>query len=385
MKSVAIITENKYPGGDAGSIRQHIMAKMLTELGYDVLIHCMGETTNNQVRVNDGISYISYRSGKSSIIVRVLDRVMFVKRVLKRIRQSEVKLYAMLVIDTSPRGFHYIKKYANEKSIKLVHDSVEWYSPEEFPNGKWNYSYLLKNYTNTKAIDGDWNVIAISRFLEKHFKKTANKVTYIPVIMNMAEKNSHIEYKKTKKKRFVYAGAPGKKDYLALMISAFANIDREYLEKIEVHIFGVNEQQLIEVCGVDKYELQKLENAVFIHGRVPHEEAVEWVGSSDYTLLLRDSELRYAKAGFPTKIVESLKYGTPPICNLSSDLGDYLIDCENSIIIPSLDLSDIKKSITRAIDVPDDSYKEMRVRARKTGVESFDYHCYKVALESIFI
>ena len=51
-----------------------------------------------------------------------------------------------------------------------------------------------------------------------------------------------------------------------------------------------------------------------------------------FDVLLRYSDLRYTKAGFPTKVVESLASATPVITNITSDLEMYLKDGENSVI-----------------------------------------------------
>jgi glycosyltransferase involved in cell wall biosynthesis len=148
------------------------------------------------------------------------------------------------------------------------------------------------------------------------------------------------------------------------------------LSKTELHIVGVNEDQLCSVCGVSKETLESLRGVLTAHGRVPHDEAVEWVRNADYTLLIRDAELRYAKAGFPTKIVESLSCGTPPVCNLSSDLAMYLKDGENAYISASHDPVHIKQALEKALETPADNRKQMRENARKTAENCFDYHQY---------
>ena len=45
MKKAIIITENNYPEGDAGAVRQHAFAKMLSEMDYDVLVIGYGKPT----------------------------------------------------------------------------------------------------------------------------------------------------------------------------------------------------------------------------------------------------------------------------------------------------------------------------------------------------
>lgn len=58
MKKAIIITENNYPEGDAGAVRQHAFAKMLSEMDYDVLVIGYGKPTKGNVEIYDGIKYI---------------------------------------------------------------------------------------------------------------------------------------------------------------------------------------------------------------------------------------------------------------------------------------------------------------------------------------
>lgn len=69
------------------------------------------------------------------------------------------------------------------------------------------------------------------------------------------------------------------------------------------------------------------------YGRISRTEVLEDIKCLTFSILLREENLRYAKAGFPTKVVESLFCKTPVICNISSDLAKYLNDGENSMIV----------------------------------------------------
>jgi len=172
--------------------------------------------------------------------------------------------------------------------------------------------------------------------------------------------------------QFAYVGSPGKKDYLDVVIDGFQRLNCEQKAQIELHIVGVNEKQLVDMCGVAPEHIAALEGVLHIHGRLPHREAVDWVINSDYTLLLRDETLRYAKAGFPTKIVESLAHGTPPVCNYSSDLSEYLADEDNAFIIHGHTAEDVRDTIERIICRHSIIGEQMRVNARRTAENNFD-------------
>lgn len=377
MSQAVIITENKYPLEDAGAIRQHAMAKILKDLGYEVTVVGYGKYTGKTQKEYDGIKYISLKPKSQNKIIRFIYRIIFGFRVIKYIKKHIPNPSVILLVDTLPYSWKIIEKYGIKHNATLIHDSVEWYSPEEYANGEKNIEYRLKEKTNTEIINKNWNVIAISSFLQNHFEKLAKKVERIPVIMDTDSIKYRIESDGNSEKiRFVYVGAPGRKDYIKEIAEGFCLLGEEYKAECELHIIGVTKEQLKTKCQVDNNTLDLLGETLFVHGRLPHNEAVEWVSKADYTLLLRDADLRYAKAGFPTKIVESLSCGTPPVCNLSSDLSMYLRDGENAVISNGHSPKDLKEALIKSINYSFEQKRQMRISARKTAEENFHYKRY---------
>ena len=377
MNQAVIITENKYPLGDAGAIRQHAMAKILKALGYDVTVVGYGSYTGKKLNEYEGIKYISLKAKSENKFIRIIYRFLFGFRAVRYIKKQIKNPSVIMLVDTLPYAWKLIEGFGVKNNIKLIHDSVEWYSPEEFSNGEKNVQYILKEKTNTKIINKNWNVVAISKFLEAHFKNIAKDVVRVPVVMDTESILFEIEKKQiSQKTRFVYVGAPGRKDYLKEIIESFELLEKQYKETCELHIVGVTEKELVKACGVKETTLENLKGLFSAYGRLPHSEAVRWVREADFTLLLRDSDLRYAKAGFPTKIVESLSCGTPPVCNFSSDLDIYLKDGENAFISHSHKPEDLKNALIKAISCSLEQKNEMRKSARRTAEENFDYKNY---------
>ena len=377
MNQAVIITENKYPLGDAGAIRQHAMAKILKALGYDVTVVGYGSYTCKKLNEYEGIKYISLKAKSENKFIRIIYRFLFGFRAVRYIKKQIKNPSVIMLVDTLPYAWKLIEGFGVKNNIKLIHDSVEWYSPEEFSNGEKNVQYILKEKTNTKIINKNWNVVAISKFLEAHFKNIAKDVVRVPVVMDTESILFEIEKKQiSQKTRFVYVGAPGRKDYLKEIIESFELLEKQYKEMCELHIVGVTEKELVKACGVKETTLENLKGLLSAYGRLPHSEAIRWVREADFTLLLRDSDLRYAKAGFPTKIVESLSCGTPPVCNFSSDLDIYLKDGENAFISHSHKPEDLKNALIKAISCSLKQKNEMRKSARRTAEENFDYKNY---------
>lgn len=376
MRAV-IITENQYPCEDAGAIRQHATAKILEELGYSVIVLGYGKPTSNKVLTYEGIEYISFRPNSKNKYIRAAYRATACSRMMSYLKRNCKNADLILVADVFANTIKSLNRYAKGKDLILIHDSVEWFSAEEFRKKEKEFAYKTRDEINRKLVGDGWRVMAISRYLEDHFSKKCDKTVRIPVIMD----TTSIEHNDNptpdgKKIKFAYVGGPGKKDYLKNMVEGFERITKDLREKTEFHIVGVTKQQLASVCGVSQNTLDNLGEFLVVHGRLPHAEAIRFVREADFTLLFRDAELRYAKAGFPTKIVESLSSATPPVCNLSSDLELYLKDGENAFVTKGHSPEEIKAVLERAIATSEEQRKQMRLNARKTAEEAFDYRKY---------
>ena len=92
--------------------------------------------------------------------------------------------------------------------------------------------------------------------------------------------------------------------------------------------------------------------------------------------MLRPENARYARAGFPTKVTESLASATPVICNITSDLGMYIEDMNNGIIVKECSAGAVKEAVERALDLDLADRERMCRNARDTAEEFFDYNEY---------
>ncbi|MGE8204711.1 glycosyltransferase [Heyndrickxia sp. NPDC080065] len=374
MEKILIVSTGKYPNGNAGAIRQHSFAKLFERCGYSPYVIGLGESTDFAIKEYDGINYTSFRSKKNNIFNRILNLLLFKAR-LKRFLKNNTGFSKIMVVSIPIPALFYLKRYSIKKGIELIHDSVEWYSPEEFTLGKISLPYIVNNSYNTKWIDSGFKVVAISKFLQNHFTLRKVSVIRIPVILdihNMPHKKRNINNKLV----LIYAGAVGKKDYLKEIINGLALLNTSELMKLEMRLFGISNEQLKNELGIPTEIIVKLSSSLKCFGRVPREEVLKNLEEADFTVLLRPSEQRYAKAGFPTKVVESLASGTPIITNLSSDLSNYLIDMENSILVDDCSSESFRDALQKAINLNLVDKQEMQKNARKTSEKYFDYNNY---------
>ena len=375
MEKALIITSDRFPAGDAGATRQEALAKLLVMCGMSVDIIGMGEYTGeNFLSFQDGINYISYRGKQKGYFDRARDRLSYGKRVITYLNKNEC-YDVILVISVPYNLIQFLKKYKKKRNIILLHDSVEWYSPNNFKYGRCSPAYIIKNLMNTKWIDSDFRVIAISSYLEEHFRNRGCICRRIPFIYDVKQKE--VEKKAPSSKiRIIYAGMISRKDHLTNFLEAIQLLNPEEKERIEVQLYGFSIEDLFKVSDVSKKLMKELEGIVFINGRVSRDTVEKKLLSADFALLFRNAEERYAKAGFPTKVVESMSYCTPMFCNLSSDLRMYLRDGENCILADSENKDDILKGLKRIVALTEDERNRLREGARETALNAFDFRIY---------
>lgn len=369
-----LVNYYRYPDGDAGSLRQEAFAKLLEQLGYNVTVIGMGKHTNYEIRSFNNVKYTSLRGPQNSAIGK-LNNYIFYKKHLSQFLKNIDPPALILVNDIPLNALWFIKKYALGHHIRLLYDSVEWYSPEQFTCGRISAQYILKNRYNRKWIDNNFSVIAISKYLESHFKSRRIDTVRIPVILD----TKAISCKKltsTNRHIFIYAGAPGKKDYLKIIMAGFAFVAQTGHRFFEFRIIGVNRQQMLTECGVNEQDVKALGESLIVMGRISRDDVLKNLEEADFTILLRSEIQRYAKAGFPTKVVESLASATPVITNLTSDLGDYLSDGYNSIIINGCTKEAVTEALGKAISMAPEAKVRMQKNARETALRNFDYKSY---------
>ena len=365
------------PNGDAGALRQHKLAIMCHALGHEIMVVGLGKSNGmNQMSI-DGITYISLREGAGNVRDKVMSHLRYWKRL--KIVMSSFRPDVIIMDDLGPSKTIKLKQYCRARQIRLIHDSVEWYSPEQFKHGKFSLGYIRKDVLNRFLIDKTCGVIAISRYLEDHFKAKGCFCVRIPIVITETDLCKEKDLPEDKVV-FTYAGQPGKKDYLHVMLDAFALLPSELLQHVVFNIVGCTKEQMI-AAGISSEVLNKLENQLVIHGRVSHDEVLRILMGTHFTLLIRSPEQRYAKAGFPTKVVESLARSTPVICNLTSDLYLYLIDNENALLINNGDCYTLSGVLEKAICMSEQERARMCREAAVAAFEKFYQNNYLKQLE----
>lgn len=367
------------PNGDAGALRQHKLAIMCRELGYESLVVGLGKSNGMKHESIDGITYVSLREGVGNVRDKIMSHLRYWKQLGKEM--ATYRPDVIIMDDLGPAKTIKLKQYCKKNKIRLIHDSVEWYSPEQFKHGKFSMSYIRKDGLNRFLIDKSCGVIAISRYLEEHFKSKGCQCVRIPIVITDADlcKEKDLPADKIV---FTYAGQPGKKDYLHVMLDAFALLPDNLLQRVIFNIVGCTKEQML-AAGISGEVLEKLNKQLVIHGRVSHEEVLHILKGTHFTLLMRSPVQRYAKAGFPTKVVESLSRSTPVICNLTSDLGLYLRNEANALIVEECNPQSLYQQLAKAITMSHEQRATMCYNARELACKHFMCAVFLQSLQEI--
>ena len=163
------------------------------------------------------------------------------------------------------------------------------------------------------------------------------------------------------------------------MVEALLQMDPEG-HQVRLVVAGPKPEELLRSPALKRLQSTSLPGCIKALGHLSHEGALDVVREADFTVLLRPP-LRYAQAGFPTKVPESLAVGSPVICNITSDLGDYIQDGREGLICRNESVAAFMEAIERAIRLKPDQKESMRQAARSQAERSFDFRNYSEALD----
>lgn len=372
---VLMVVPSNFPDGDAGAVRDMAFAYIYQKLGYKVIL--IGAGRRDQEGDYNGVHYYSlYKDAKTIVehFLKFIGSSSQYKDLIDGVVREKGRPSIIHINSIPEKTISYLISLARKKDTVIVHDSTEWYSACEFSRGKLDKAYILKDRLNRKVIRQPIRVIGISTYLTEHFETRGLKAIRIPVIMDVEK--TKISVNTDEKIKLIYAGSPAKKDYLKEIVLGVALLSEENQEKLELHILGATEDQIKGLTG-----LQVLPKCVKAYGRVPREKVEEVMLQMDFSVLLRPSEERYTKAGFPTKSVEAMSHGVAMICNLSSDLGMYLKDGENAVIVDGYDEKAFAQSLERVLLMNRAEIDVLKKNARQLAEDEFDYRNWTETIE----
>lgn len=380
MKKVLFLTKHKFPYGDASSKRNMVLSNYFVDRNYSVVCLGMGSTPYKKEQEIEGVRIVSLRKYKNpNLFQKVLNHIFITKRIIS---YAEKHYHDTDIVVADPHFYKFLCKKKYFRNSQIIYSAVEFYSPSEY---KFN-GYFSKNYKdninfNVSVKPSDGKIIAISTYLENHFKNKGIDCLRIPFVVDSSKTDSLLNSKNNGEMiSFIYCGNPRSKDNLLDILLAFTKLPADCLAKTNINIYGVDNSWLRN-SKVDLTAKQSILSFTTFHGYQKYDSILGSYLKSDFSLLLRPSNERYSKAGFPTKISESLEYGVPPITNFTSDLNLYLKDMKNCIEVKGDSIDSFRDALLKVYHLTPDELYNLKREAKKASIEKLDVRCFYSPLD----
>ncbi len=367
---VAYVGPFHYPEGGAASRRVLGMAESLSLAGYDVVIASgAGDSLEDEGQVvsqSEGISYCLLAERVAEHWPRPLRRFRYARmggRTVEWLASRPTLPAAVILYSGYTPYLQRLLPWTRNSGVRLLFDAVEWYEPAH-PWGyltspyQWNIEWAMRCLV--LRTDG---VIAISSYLANYYRDRGLPVVVVPPTTSAISPG---DWKPDSHLRLCYAGNPGNKDDLALILRAVARL---YSAGVAIHLTVAGPARA-SVMGMLGEPPDREIPWLCVPGMLGQLDVKRLVGGVDFNIFVRQS-CRVSQAGFPTKFVESLASGTPVITNLTSDLHLYLRDGQTGLVCRAPDLEAVVSVLARASKLVEVSMRRMRVACIDQARASF--------------
>lgn len=367
MMKALVVTDLSFPTGSAMASRIKSFCMLFKDLGYDV--HVIAAKTDNEHKTNTIYQETNYsfevvETNRSEQLQSFIGNENLLTKVNEYLSKNKVEF---VFFNSLGALFNDILDVCNKHNVKTILEQCEWYDVSGFRFKELDPRYIRFNKNiknNFKKVNG---IISISRLLNDYYLSLGAKSIRIPSIFDV--KNSiYNEELNNEKIKLIYTGSTGKsKEYLKPVLEAMLNH-----ENITLDIYGLTKSGVLTNIENDESLLNKLGNRVVINKWVSSEELHTNISNSNYQIFIKP-ERRSSNAQFPTKLTESMSFGTPVICNDTGDIGLYLKDGVNGFVC---DKNNVSETLERISKLTNEEYNKLRVNARNTAIEHFDYRNY---------
>lgn len=338
------------PDKNAAALRVIANAKAFRDLDYRVIfVNALINNCPKEPRIVNYEGFECYEYKREPQIKYLLG----CKKIISFINKAKANI--VIAYNYPSVALNKLRKYCQRNKIKCYADVTEWYVPTGnivFKAIKGFDSEFRMRYVH-KKMDG---VIAISKYLYQYYKDSV-KTIKVPPLVDLKEPKWNIQSNSTHEGiKLIYAGSPSaQKEKLDYIVDVIENINSE--NTIHLDVVGITKEQYNFL-----YSVEYSGTRVNFHGRIPNYQVIKMIKESDWAVVLRENN-KVVKAGFPTKITESITCGTPVIANRFSNIDEYL-DKNNGLLLENE--LDFVKTVT--------SLHNIKIKPQR---DIFDFRNYK--------
>jgi glycosyltransferase involved in cell wall biosynthesis len=382
MKTIIYTGFFRLPIGDAGASRVLNNAKILRDLGHNVIFVSFGGNLQESDKDKDGNYYYEgFRYIVSNdidikaktIFERVYNFFYSGKYALKII--NEIKDNIDIIIGYNPTMYfaNKILKICTINKIAYISDITEWHDANEFPGNRFAppaWINDLNMYITQKKVK---NKIIISTYLDE-FYKNSNNIILPPLI-----DSNDVKWRDLKPVlpsfdgiRVIYAGTPAKKDLLETMLEGFISCLKKGL-KLQFIVVGVSKDDISHYKNIN--DVFSYPENIILCGRVKQTEVPSYYNVSDFSIIIRESS-RKNMAGFPTKLAETMMAGRPVILNYTSDISRFVQNGYNGFVMPNWSSNELEIVLSNIVTIERKEIEKLKSNALKSAYKNFNYLSY---------
>jgi glycosyltransferase involved in cell wall biosynthesis len=383
-ETIAYIGPMSFPDGGAGPRRILGNALSLIEAGYNVIVGSGQMPEGDPDKVTDfcgvGVYSVGERTAEDKpVLIKHLIYSRMGRKTVAWLKTLNPKPVAVILFGGDIPYLSNLMPWCRREGIPVIFEACEWYDPTNMPGGRFSPYRINFEITMRMYVPRLRNVLAISSYLENHYKNLGCETVCIPPTVDPSHFNFSERLPQDNIISLSYSGSPGNKDLFDNYLEALLQLDPSG-RRFRFNVAGLTDKQILDYPAMKSRKIKSLPEMIKAAGRVSHSDSVKLTGDSDFSLLLR-YDRRYSKAGFPTKVVESMIIGTPVICNLTSDLSRYITDGESGIVCKDHQVSGLVEALTRASAMKPEDLLKMRRNVRRIAESSFNYRAFVPVLK----
>lgn len=371
--NIVFVGHFRFPTGTASASRIRHLARGLVELGHQVWVITMApghvdpcddrtdgwadwngvrfRNANNEFGLRPPPARIWRIAGMTSEMRADANRAAAQIDALRRSRGVDV----VIGYSNYAAGMNRLVRYCRESRLPHVRDVVEWLGPESFIGGRLNPLFWDSQRGFYRVLPQADGIIAISSTLQRWFQSKGLPTVRIPAVIDPADAPQSAPAAHASADRpfsLMYLGKMVQRDGPMLMMHAV----RAAVSAGHDVVFNVvgGTERIPEARRAQAYASADplLRSRVKFWGRVSDEDVRRHLMESDALVFTRLSG-RPGDAAFPTRLPEYLLTGKPVITSAVSDIGEYLADGVDALVIAPDDSTALAEAIGKLVTRPD--------------------------------
>ncbi|MEU4778228.1 glycosyltransferase [Micromonospora sp. NPDC023633] len=383
-----VLAAYRFPNGDAMSNRLLHLARSATAPGTTTVVvnDWPADGTRSPVdpRLPEGIRLLTLPPITGGRAARWWYRHCRPLRVLAALRRAGVRRADLSAV-CLPLGLWTLTTWAVFRVAvrrPVTVDVLERHDPGQFA-WRWLYPYFIRHRWNAflAARLAD-RIITVSTTLWDDFAHRRPTLV-VPPQVDCADYAPPAPPPLADGLRLLYAGTAGPKDLLAVVVEGIRRLPEAQRHRVRLTIAGVAREQATRLSDLDSAGLADLTDQVTFLGRVPRDRVLAELGSAHFSVLVRP-DAGYARAGFPSKVPESLAAGCPVLLNHTSDLARHVTDGREGLVLPGPGPDDVRDGLIRALALGDARWWRMS-RAARERASDFDYRSWASAVSDFVV